>query len=51
MNTVNKMLKWIGISDDEEEIYEVEENEAEEEAVESEKVEVPVEESAGEQDE
>jgi len=30
MNTVNKMLKWIGISDDEEEIYEVEENEAEE---------------------
>ena len=24
MNTVNKMLKWIGISDEEEEIYEVE---------------------------
>lgn len=29
MNTVNKMLKWIGISDEEEEIYEVE-TEAEE---------------------
>ena len=30
MNAVNKMLKWIGISDDEEEIYETEETEAEE---------------------
>ena len=30
MNTVNKMLKWIGFADDEEEIYEPEENEAEE---------------------
>ena len=30
MNTVNKMLKWIGISDEEEEIYEVEETETEE---------------------
>lgn len=30
MNTVNKMLKWIGISDEEEEMYEVEETETEE---------------------
>lgn len=33
MNAMNKMLKWIGISDEEEEIYEVEET-VEEEAVE-----------------
>lgn len=33
MNSFNKMLKWIGISDEEEEIYEVEET-AEEEVVE-----------------
>ena len=34
MNSVNKMLKWIGIGDDEEEIYEVESDAAEEEMVE-----------------
>ena len=30
MNSVNKMLKWIGIGDEEEEMYEVEEDTAEE---------------------
>ena len=34
MNSVNKMLKWIGIGDDEEEMYEVEEDTVEEETVE-----------------
>lgn len=34
MNTFNKMMKWIGLGDEEEEIYEVEETEEEEVAVE-----------------